>query len=118
MNNDINELTALNKAYTDSTQNSDAKRFDEILAPEFYCTWPDKSFQDRAAFLAHISKPVTIKGLTPVNVQIRIFGDDFAVIHAQTQYTMADGEEGLGRYTDCWAKIDGKWLAVAAHVDR
>ena len=43
---------------------------------------------------------------------------DFAIIHAATRYTMADGQEGHGRYTDCWAKQNGKWLAVSAHVSR
>ena len=32
MNNDIDELTALNHDYVASVQNSDVKRFDEILA--------------------------------------------------------------------------------------
>jgi len=32
MNNDILELTALNRDYVASVQNSDVKRFDEILA--------------------------------------------------------------------------------------
>ena len=51
MSNDLAELTALNKAYVDSVQNCDVKRFDEILAPDFYCSNPDKSLVDRAAFL-------------------------------------------------------------------
>ena len=34
MSNDIEELTALNRDYVASVQNSDVKRFDEILAPE------------------------------------------------------------------------------------
>ncbi len=32
MSNDIDELTALNRDYVASVQNSDVKRFDEILA--------------------------------------------------------------------------------------
>ena len=48
--NDIDELTSLNRDYVNSVQNSDVKRFDEILAPDFYCSNPDKSLVDRAAF--------------------------------------------------------------------
>ena len=51
MNNDIDELTALNRDYIASVQSSDVKRFDEILAAEFYCSNPDKTLIDRAAFL-------------------------------------------------------------------
>ncbi len=45
------ELTALNRDYVASVQNSDVKRFDEILADDFYCSNPDKSLVDRSGFL-------------------------------------------------------------------
>ena len=61
MSNDIEELTALNRDYVASVQNCDVKRFDEILAPDFYCSNPDKSLVDRAAFLKQTAVPVTIK---------------------------------------------------------
>ena len=51
MTNDIDKLTALNRDFVASAQNSDVRRFDEILAPEFYCSNPHKSLVDRAAFL-------------------------------------------------------------------
>jgi ketosteroid isomerase-like protein len=117
MSNDIDELTALNRDYVNSVQNSDVKRFDEILAQDFYCSNPDKSLVDRAAFLKQTAVPVTIKNLTAHDVKIRVLGD-FAIIHAATRYTTADGQEAHGRYTDCWAKQNGKWLAVSAHVSR
>jgi hypothetical protein len=41
--NDIDELTAFNLDFVASAQNSDVRRFDEILAPEFYCSNADKS---------------------------------------------------------------------------
>ena len=117
MSKDIEELTALNRDYVASVQNSDVKRFDEILARDFYCSNPDKSLVDRAAFLKQTAVPVTIKHLTAHDVKIRVLGD-FAIIHAATSYTTADGQQAHGRYTDCWAKQNGKWLAVSAHVSR
>jgi ketosteroid isomerase-like protein len=117
MNNDIKELTALNRDYVASVQNSDVKRFDEILAEDFYCSNPDKSLVDRAAFLKQTAVPVAIKNLKAEDVKIRILGD-FAIIHARTSYTTPDGQRASGRYTDCWAKQNGKWLAVSAHVSR
>jgi ketosteroid isomerase-like protein len=117
MNNDIKELTALNRDYVASVQNSDVKRFDEILAEDFYCSNPDKSLVDRAAFLKQTAVPVAIKNLKAEDVKIRILGD-FAIIHARTSYTTPDGQQAGGRYTDCWAKQNGKWLAVSAHVSR
>jgi ketosteroid isomerase-like protein len=117
MNNDLAELTSLNRDYVNSVQNSDVKRFDEILAADFYCSNPDKSLVDRAAFLKQTAVPVTIKNLKAEDVKIRILGD-FAIIHARTSYTTPDGQQASGRYTDCWAKQNGKWLAVSAHVSR
>src|SRR5476651_1175124 len=98
-------------------QNCDVKRFDEILAQDFYCTNPDKSLVDRAAFLKQMAIPVTIKNLIADDVKIRVMGD-FAIIHARTSYTMPDGKPAYGRFTDCWAKQNGRWLAVSAHVAR
>jgi ketosteroid isomerase-like protein len=115
--NDIDELTILNRDYVASVQNCDVKRFDEILAQDFYCTNPDKSLVDRAAFLKQTAIPVTIRNLIADEVKIRVIGD-FAIIHARTSYTTADGKQAFGRYTDCWVRQNGHWLAVAAHVAR
>ena len=81
-------LFALNTDYINSVQHSDVKRFDEILAPEFYCSNPDGSLIDRAAFLKQTAKPVTITNLKAEDVLIRIIGD-FALIHARTAFTKA-----------------------------
>src|ERR1700730_7082565 len=43
---------------------------------------------------------------------------DVAIIHARTSYTTAGGEQRNGRYTDIWARRDGRWLVVSAHVTR
>lgn len=110
-------LLALNTDYINSVQHSDVKRFDEILSDEFYCTNPDGTLVDRAAFLTQTAKPVTITNLRAEDVLIRIIGD-FALIHARTAFTKPDGSTGGGRYTDGYARINGRWLAVFAHVTR
>ena len=53
---------------------------------------------------------MTIGGLSAHDVRVRILGD-VAIIHARTSYTTADGEQRNGRYTDVWARRDGKWHA-------
>jgi ketosteroid isomerase-like protein len=114
---DHDMLEQLNRDYIDSVQNSDVKRFDEILADDFLCSNPDGSLIDRAAFLRQTARPVTISNLRAEDVVIRIMGD-VALIHARTSYTKPDGQAGGGRYTDVWARRDGRWLAVSAHVTR
>jgi hypothetical protein len=117
MASDHDILVGLNRDYINSVQHSDVRRFDEILAPEFYCSNPDHTLVDRAGFLKQTAIPVTISNLEAQDVLIRIMGD-FAIIHGRTSYRTADGNQGNGRYTDVWAKRDGKWLAVSAHVAR
>ena len=114
---DHETLAALNTDYINSVQHSDVRRFDEILSDDFHCSNPDGSLIDRAAFLKQTAKPVTISNLKAEDVLIRII-NDVAIIHARTAYTRPDGSAGGGRYTDVWAKRDGRWLAVSAHVTR
>ncbi len=114
---DRETLEALNRDYINSVQNGDVQRFDEILADDFLCSNPDGSLVDRAAFLEQTAKPVAISNLQAHDVDVRILGD-MAIIHARTSYTLPDGGVGSGRYTDGWARRDGCWLAVSAHVTR
>ena len=114
---DIAELQQLNRDYIRSVQTSDVRRFDEILAEEFYCSNPDGSLVDRKAFLEQTARPVTIRSLEAHDVLIRLF-DDVAIIHALTAYALPYGRAGSGRYTDVWQRRDGRWLAVSAHVTR
>jgi ketosteroid isomerase-like protein len=115
--NDLKVLTQLNDDYIQSVQHSNVKRFDEILSDDFLCSNPDGTLIDRKAFLQQTARPVTIKNLKAHDVNIRLMGD-FAIIHAQTSYTTADGVQSGGRYTDVWARRNGQWLAVSAHVTR
>jgi ketosteroid isomerase-like protein len=114
---DLEMLRQLNEDYVRAVQESDVRRFDEILGEDFLNTNPDGSLVDRPGFLAQIARPVSITGLAARDVHIRIFGDT-AIIHARTTYRKADGTAGSGRYTDIWARRQGRWLAVAAHVTR
>jgi len=114
---DLDVLLDLNRDYIHSVQHSDVGRFDEILAPDFLCSNPDGSLVNRKAFLEQTARPVVIEGLEAHEVEVRLLGD-IAIIHARTTYTRADGQAGAGRYTDVWARRDGRWLAVSAHVTR
>ena len=114
---DLDALTGLNRDYIHSVQHGDVQRFDEILAEDFLCSNPDGSLVDKPGFLAQTAQPVTISGLATEDVQVRILGD-VAIIHARTSYTTASGEPRHGRYTDVWARRNGTWLAVSAHVTR
>ena len=114
---DRTTLLELNRVYVRSVQTSDVERFKEILAEDFLCSLPDGSLLDRARFLEQTALRVKISNLEAHDVNIRLMGD-FAIIHARTTYTGPDGRPGSGRYTDVWARRQGHWLAVSAHVTR
>ena len=117
MKDDLAQLTKLNDDYIQSVQKGDVKRFAEILSDDFLCTQSDGTLLDRKQFLEATARPVTISNLKAHDVNVRIMGDT-AIVHARTSFTMADGRQGTGRYTDVWGRRGGQWLAVAAHVTR
>jgi ketosteroid isomerase-like protein len=114
---DLSTLEALNRDYITSVQDCDVKRFGEILSEDFLNTNPDGSLVDKAGFLKQIAPPAKIRDLACHDVNVRIIGD-VAVIHARTTYAHLDGRAGSGRYTDIWARRNGRWLCIAAQVAR
>lgn len=117
MSDDLATLRELNQAYLDSVVHGDVQRFGEILAPDFLASMPDGALLDKSDFLLQTAAPRTLERLDARDVRIRIEGN-VAIIHAATVYTTLSGKEGHGRYTDIWARRNGRWLAVAAHVTR
>ena len=113
----VEMLTTLNAAYVGSVARSDVEWFAEHLSADFLNTNPDGSLVDKAGFLQQIAPPSAVPDLTCDDVRIRIFGDT-AVIHARTSFTNASGGRGEGRYTDIWWRGSGRWLCVAAQVNR
>ena len=116
---DLDTLTALNRDFVASVQKGDVKRLGEIFADDFMVSTPDGSLLDKAEYLKMVAQPVTTSGLVAEDVKIRLLGD-FAIIHARFNSRFADGKERRGRYTDNYARRDGKWVAVAAdyHLDQ
>jgi ketosteroid isomerase-like protein len=114
---DIDTLEKLNGGYMKSVQRSDVRWFENNLAEDFLNSNPDGSLVDRAGFLEQIARPATFSNFEARDVRIRIMGD-IAIIHGRTTYTRADGRAAAGRYTDVWARRQGRWLCVAAHVMR
>lgn len=114
---DLTALLALNDDYITSAQTSDIERFDRLLADDFLCTLPDGTLLDRQRFLERTARPAQYEGLAAHDVTVRLLGE-VAIIHARTTFTTHDGRPGHGRYTDVWARRQGRWVAVAAQFTR
>src|SRR5262249_25295594 len=113
---DVATLLGLNDDYIRAVETSDVLRFHEMLADDFLCSLPDGSHVGRDAFLEHVAQPSQISNLRAHDVNVRVMGD-FALVHARTTFTR-DGRPGASRYTDAWARRNGRWVAIAAHVTR
>jgi ketosteroid isomerase-like protein len=114
---DVAALTRLNQDYIDAVRSSNVRRFSEILAEDFLCTLADGTLVNRAEFLERAGEPTTALALEAHDVQVRLLGDT-AIVHAATSFMHPDGTPGRGRYTDVWARRNGRWVAVAAQFAR
>lgn len=114
---DLEAVTLGNARYIEAARTASGDIFEEILASDFLCTMPDGTLLDRAAFIARTRGSSPVPGLAAHDVRIRML-DDVAIVHAATSFRNADGSTGRGRYTDVWARRDGRWVAVAAQFLR
>ena len=112
---DTDVLRQLNQDFVRSVELSGVRCFEEILANDFLNSNPDGSLVDRAGFLAQMARPCAVSNLEIEDVRVRVIGE-VAIIHARTTYKKSDGQAGAGRYTDIWARRQGRWLCVSAHV--
>ena len=116
MNNNEQLLLDLNRNYVRSAQESDVKWYAENLAEDFESSTPGGAHEDKRAFLERVAKPPAGREMRPVDPKVRILGD-IALIHSGFSYRKPDGSDGTGRYTDIYAKRNGRWLCVSAHFN-
>jgi ketosteroid isomerase-like protein len=111
------DLSQLNRAYVRAVEERNPHWFDEHLARDFTNTYADGTFADRAEFIARVARDSGISNRRLLEVTIRRMGD-FAIIHARTSANTSSGAEVLTRYTDIWARRDGRWVCVSAQLTR
>ena len=114
---DLDTLRELNHNYIRSVRDADVSWFDQNLAEDFVNSSPDCSLVERAGFLTQIGRGSSVKNIQCEDVRIQMLGE-VAIIRARTTYIKPDGQPGAGRYTDVWARPNGRWVCVAANVTR
>jgi len=114
---DLDTLRELNHNYIRSVRDADVSWFDQNLAEDFVNSNPDCSLVERAGFLTQIGRGSSVKNIQCEDVRIQMLGE-VAIIRARTTYIKPDGQPGAGRYTDVWARRNGRWVCVAANVSR
>jgi ketosteroid isomerase-like protein len=114
---DVEILRELNRSYVRAAVESDAAWYADNLAEDYLATNPDGSFVERAGFIARFAGSGPKRDYEAVDVKIRILGE-VALIHAGFLDRRPDGTVGRGRYTDIYARRNGRWLCVCAHFVR
>jgi ketosteroid isomerase-like protein len=115
LTDDTKELDELNTEFIAAVGAHDVGRLDAFFAEDFASTNPDGSFLTRADYLALVPALPTVSNLKGDDVTIRVF-DDFAIVHTHISWVAHDGTPGHARFTDNYAKRDGRWQCVSAHV--
>lgn len=88
----------------------------KLLADDLVYTHSNAAVDDKAAYLESLtSGRVTYKTIRPRDLKVRVFGD-MAIIHGVADMTVDSNGQALDntlRFTDIWAKRDGRWQMVA-----
>jgi hypothetical protein len=111
------EVRALNDAYIRSILRGDVAWFREHLADEFICIESDASIVDKPAFLQSIGEPPLVASYNLDSVDVSFYGDA-ALVRAKGSWVAKDGNRGISRYVDVYARIGGSWKAVSAQITR
>jgi len=94
----------------------DYKALATLLGDDLVYTHSSAAVDSKASYLESLtSGRVTYKVITPANLQVRVFGD-LAIIHGEAAMNVdANGQVMANtlRFTDIWAKRDGRWQMIA-----
>jgi ketosteroid isomerase-like protein len=109
-------IEELNRQYLRAGEHGDVVWYGEHLADDFLSSAVDGSISDKAAFLKRIARGRAGSDFRVHDVRIRLIGE-LALVHAGFSSTKPDGQPGSGRYTDIYARRDGRWQCVSAHFN-
>ena len=108
-------IDRLNDTYIQAYLDSDVTAFEELLADNFLVTLSDGRLLGKALFLSLAARPAGVTSHQVEDLRIRLYGD-CAIVNATTVFTRVDGTAGETRYTDVYARVDGRWRVVTAHL--
>jgi len=112
---DETTIRDLNEQYVDSFMKADVEWYRHHLADEFVCIESDGSILDKTQFLRQTAAGPGVKSFQLDDARIRLYGD-VALVHGLGTFTRLDGTIGTSRYTDVYARVDGRWKAISAQI--
>ena len=116
---DIDAIKQLNADWIANYVKKDRATFDRIFADDMILINPAGKRVTKAEMLANLATPQTITSARVDTAEVQVHGN-IGLIHARCSFTMlADGKETSGQtdYLDVYEKRNGRWWAIAAHVN-
>lgn len=114
---DASAIRAMNDNYIRAWRQHDMKWFEENLVEGYTCVAPDGSVLDKKQFIGYPDQSVLVADSHVEDLTVKVHGQT-AVVTGKNVVLWKDGRKTANRYTDTYAKIDGKWKAVSAQLTR
>jgi hypothetical protein len=113
------KLVVMEHLWNEAQVNHDARALDGMIGANFINTEYDGEVSDKAKFLADIKDPhFNPTTLTIQDLKVSMYAESAVV--AGTYHTKGTYEgrpyEHLGRFTDTWVYLEGRWQCVASHT--
>ena len=111
------EIARLEDAWVTAVIDRDAAAFDRLLAPGFVYSEDDRVYT-RAQLIREITQGTdTVTAGRNEDLSVRVYGNTAIA----TGWLILSGRGATGpferryRYTDTWARLNGRWRVVGAH---
>jgi len=114
---DVAAIRAMNEQYIRAWRTHDMKWFEDNLVEGYSCVAPDGSVLDKKQFIGYPDQSVLVADAHVEDLTVQVHGQT-AVVTGKNVVLWKDGRKSATRYTDTYAKIDGKWKAVSAQLTK
>lgn len=114
-----NKLLVMEHLWNEAQVNRDSRALDGLIATNFVNTEFDGEVSDKSKFLADIKDPhFNLTGLTLQDLKVNMYADSAVVVGTYRARGAYQGKpyEHVGRFTDTWVFVDGRWQCVASHT--
>lgn len=112
-------LKDLERKWTESFKNQDKAALNSILADDFIFTDEDGQVYNKAQYIEAVAQ-VKVESYSLDDLTTRVSGDTGVVAGRWTGKMTVDGKQSSGafRFTDTFAKRQGRWRAIASQDTR
>jgi Tfp pilus assembly protein PilV len=113
------KLLIMEHLWNEAQMNRDSRALDGMIGANFVNTEYDGEVSDKSKFLADIKDPqFNLSNITIQDVKVSMYSDSAVVVGTYRTKGSYQGRpyEHLGRFTDTWVFLDGRWQCVASHT--